>query len=759
MATLGRRRKNKSGRANAARLKFAKWFGTAVVTGVLMTTPNFINNKGGYDAMAEKQKSKKELSPEQEQKLEKLGKESADLFLKFIKTGDSKYYEEFDKIRSTKIGEKRAGYYLSFTKPFEAKLDSQAKNDPGLKAYLNAYNSENEKFYAEKFFKSTNELMHGEMSLADAESKYGKATVYSFTNMITWRLAAYAAELSIEAFDPVKSENTMEKMEKIAGMEILGVPLTEFDNFIITYDNQVAKRFAEKPELAELWNTYEANVGEEATMRGLVTELNDCAELISKGKKKAIKKYGEDFVAAVTEVVSFTPKKTEKAVEEKTYSNEELVALFNESNVNELISYLNVIENPICNSKKEGKKKNVSDRIKFMQLMYNELLLKDKEFQQFLKQNSLFKKLKGKKTKINGKRKIFVDYLRAINYFLKEKAQDPEFKGALVDAGIYPGDLNKNHKVTETTLKALSAYLGIFENAELVSLEEQVGVLSSPDRKFYDEYISSWLADKQAEGYTVLNLEGIVDYLVNEVRNGKKISKLDTKLHKFQKDGYMIQTIFLEMKPSKISNAILSGKGVADALDTLFAEGQGAVTRQTPSTEEVRILAVELLLDNFVQGLDEYFPADFIESTINDIKENDPKSKEIGYLTTIQKKPDVKINGEYGSKKEIEIIAVKAIQTLLFEYSRQDDAYNTILEELGIDYSDLKATGKFDKDTATAFAAYISYKKGTWEDEKGAMLAEKVPEEKPEAKKPGKKESKEKKKEKPKPDENIIIFR
>jgi len=519
MTTVRRECENKKGRANAVRLKFSKWLGTAVFTGVLMTTPNFINNKGGYDAMAEKQKSKTELTKDQEQKLVKLGKESADLFLKFIRTGNPKYYGQFKELSETEFGGKRAGYYASFNRSFEDTLKMQAKKDPGLDAYIEAYTASEGKLYAEKFFRTTDDLLFGIETLADGEEEYGKATVYAFTNMMTWRLAVYAAELTMEAFDPAKYERSLEKMEEIAETGLLGISLLDYDNFLITYDKRIADEFSENKEMVKLWSAYKENAGSgDATVIGLLADVYDCAELISEGKKKAEKKYGADFVASVTEIIQFTPKKVEPALEEKTYATEELIVFFKNGNIKELVNYMELDKDPIGKGGKKAKKEK-SERVKFMQMLFNEYMYPDGEFQAYLKNNPRkeFKALKGKKAKVNGNYKSFINYAKAMNYFLKDESKKQGFKGSLLDAGIYPVELSKTENIDGMTLYGLAAYSGLIEKAKPIPLEEQVGMLSTTDREFYEENIAPWLEGKT--DYTVLDLQGIVDYVFDLVRN------------------------------------------------------------------------------------------------------------------------------------------------------------------------------------------------------------------------------------------------
>lgn len=654
------------------------------------------------------EKVKVSLTAEMKTKLNHMGKKAAYEFLEFLKTGNKEHLDAFWEVARTEISEgKKAGWFPTFSNAFVSVLKVQAPNDPGLKDFVNAYEEKYGKINARKLVKATEELFFDLKTLGESEKKYGKGITYTFVNLVTWRLAAHAANLSLEAFEPGKVSKIQKELEQIADMEVLGIALAEHNHFIITYDKQLTKKIGSVEGLAELWDSYEANVGvEEATMRGLLMEVQACADLLrSEGKKSAEEEYGADFVEGVTKVTKLTYKKPKIA--KKEYTQEELMEMLDDGKLLELVAYLKLTEEPI------GKKmEKESSRIKFIQQVFNDMLLKNKEFLEFLKTKK-FKKFvkKGKKMEVDGNYPTLRPYLVALGAFLKLKAKESEFKATIVDAKAYPANLSlgkkKSKQFNGDDFKAMATYLGIeLSTAEIELLSKQEKELSTAEKEFYETNLKSWLEVKEEEGYLVPKLTAMLDYLTEQVRDGKVKAPitnkwLDGRLGTFEEKGLIVRKELTLFKPSEISSAILAGEGVADALNILIIGKKPISTSTKPKVEGVRISTVELILDAIREDVETYIPEAYSEHAekIKGIK--------------------IEINGKFEGE---ESNSVKAIQDFLFEYAKENDEFLDVLKEIGVDYLKLKATGRFDEQTAKTLAAYIAYTKGTWEDEKEALL-------------------------------------
>ncbi len=690
--------------------RFGRWLGCLMLTGVLGCTPNFINNKGGNIVMAEtKTVTVKKSSII---KLQEMAKEAAYSFLELIKTGNSKEMEKFNKILNTEIEGKQAKSYKEFSKAFLSVLENRAPGDPGLRNFLTAYMGQYD--LTKEYFKPAHIMgvvygLFSAESLGKAEEKYGKKLTYAFLNLVTWRLAAHAVNVSLEALHPEKTAEAKKDLERIAG-KLLGKPTTEYEHFYLTYNELLGKKIKSVEGLAELWDAYEVYLeGGDATMLGLIDEAQSCSKLIkTKGAEKAMEQYPEDFVNGVIAVTKVEEKKKIAVPTkiEKVAAAEEMVKLFDEGRLDELVASMELTEKNNIGAKMETE----SERIKAFEELFNRLLSGNEEFREFVKDS----KYKGLKKLIKKKKGIAVDGnyptartpIAALNAFLVGKAEEGTLKTSMVDAGVYPGLLKKGDELGAASLRAMAVFLGIEPKViKAAPLEEQVEVLSGAESVFYIQNVKDWLEKKQAEGYVIYDLKGIMDFLMTDVSKGElktpiDSKKLDGRLKNLVSGGFMQLKEIAEFKPSQVANALLEGEGIGDALKILVI-GQGAVESKS---EEVKIAALELVLNSFITNIDSYIPDE-------EFAEHVEKLKAIKIV----------IDGKYAG--DVEADAVRALQEFLFDYAKANDDFHVALREMGMDYlTALKTTGKFNENTAKAFAAYVALQKGTWKSEKKDLI-------------------------------------
>ncbi|NYZ76898.1 hypothetical protein H0O02_01125 [Candidatus Micrarchaeota archaeon] len=684
------------------RFRFTKYL-VALETVALLASPfplSFINNKGGNPAMA--QKTVATQKPDVSQKVD----EALKSILAYIRTGDAAELEAFESAtKSLKPGKgEEPGESAWFSYQFGKAIDAQAAKDPGVKGFLDAYTAKKGSPDAEKLVAVLTELYGS--TREDAEKKYGADVCDKFASLISWRLAAYASNTAIDAFSAGNLEDAAEELARVAAINILGTPTEKTEAFMVNFDALLAKKLT--PEQVALWDAYEGYCEGKKTpmMKELLREIGDCAKMISdSGTGPAEKKYGKDFVS---EVLAFT-KLMPVATKTTGLPAEELVSMLKDGRTAEFLFHAGLSAAPI------GEKKEVSERIKAFQMLFNELVEGDESFRSYLKKEKQKTLLKG--VKEDGDYANARSAITALSAYLAGVAGNPEtapaFKAALVDMETDVTAIKKGTVLSEAALKGLIFCLGIKPQAlKAVPLEEQVKGLSSAERDFYNTNLKSWLEEKtsEEEGYKVVSLKGLIGDLTSQVAAKKLKLPVDQKwldaqqqLKTFKMKNYL-QGKEAEYKPSEVTNAIMKGEGIGDALKTLVI-GKDAVSTKTAAAGDFwRVRTTELLLDTFIASTDLLLSED----------EFAPYVEKLGKVT-------ITLDGKYEMAKEGE--AVKAVQELLFNHATKSDRFNEALKLIGIDYlADLKPSGVFDEKTAKALAAFIAIFRGTWDSEKQPLL-------------------------------------
>jgi|GEM_PF-2921825 len=677
--------------------KFTKYAVVLETAFILSTSPSsfgFIKNKDNNIVMAQVFKEKEDMTEDV--------KEATNRILNYLKTGDNAELEAFRNIaRKYPISYKEGSKSARFTLYFIKSLEEYAQNDPGLKEFLDVYRKKGS--LNPILFAKDLERLYYEAKREEAEKQYGSEVCNKFINLVTWRLASYASDVTAEAFTKGEIDSAVAELSRIGEVSPLGKPITEYERFELLYDEMLRKKMPKEGE--ELWNLFEAVV-KKPRIRDFLFEIKSCVEGGAAKKSEFENKYGTDFVAKVTELFQSKIPTTSKRVATPS----DLVSLFEDGRFVEFLENTNLLSSPIGQVREKD-----SARVQAFQMIFNNHLLKDKGFLDYISSSKAYKKAFKKGIKEDGDNASAATAISAVRSFLIDRANEPEFVGKLCDARINPEELKKVKKTVldALSLKALMIYLGIEE--KIPSLKEQEEGLSKMLSAFYEKNMRAWVGEKEKEGLVIRDLFHLVSYVSDVVRKGqvKSLDKkwLDSQLEHFWKNGYI--RISPSFKPSEISESLLSGSNIGEALDKLIIGKEPLSTRTTGPENEVRVRALEFFLWRFTKDIDSY---------ISDEK--------FGDFVKELKKTKIILNGKFEGE---EAKAVEIIQNFLWSYAKADDTFSDALNAIGITIEDLKQTNTFDEKTAKALAAYISIKKGTWASEQAGLAEkkEKKEEEKP----------------------------
>ncbi len=625
-------------------------------------------------------------------------KEAINRILSYLKTGDNKELEAFrSTARKYPISYKEESKSARFTFYFVKSLEDYAEGDPGLKEFLDVYGKK--RSLNPILFAKDLERLYSEAKREDAEKQYGSEICKKFINLVTWRLASYASDITAEAFTKGDLGSALTELSRIGKISPLGKPITEYERFELLYDEMLRKKMPKEGE--ELWNLYEAAV-EKPRVRDFLFEIKYCME--GGAKSEFEKKYGTDFVAKVTTL--FQSKLP--TILQKVATSSDLVSLFEEGRFVEFLEKTGIPSSPIGQVQEKD-----SARIQAFQIIFNKHLLKNADFLDYVSSSKAYKKAFKENIKEDGNNQSATTAIKAVRSFLIDKSDDPEFVGRLCDAWINPEELKKGKKAVldALSLKALMVYLGIEE--KIPPLEDQEKGLTKMLSSIY-ENMKGWVKEKEKEGFVIRNLYNLVSYVADALQKGSVKSLenwLDKQLELFWKSGYI--RVSSSFKPSEISESLLSGRNMGEALDKLITGKEPISTNTTGLVNEVRVRALELFLWRFVKDVDSYIPAEKFNDVVKGLKET-----------------KINLDGKFGGE---EANAIWIIQGFLWSYAKTDNVFYGALDDIGITAKDLTQTKSFDEKTAKALAAYISIKKGTWESEKAGLVErkEKKEEEKP----------------------------
>lgn len=284
-------------------------------------------------------------------------------------------------------------------------------------------------------------------------------------------------------------------------------------------------------------------------------------------------------------------------------------------------------------------------------------------------------------------------------------SQELKVTGTLDDATKKAiGALNAYLKITGDaltldTIKELGRRKGITETSGLVIATkvegEGVGAIKVekitdstklPEalKEFYNQHLNEWVNARIKEDYKILDVRGLVDYVMGEVRQGRVKTPIPaTWLSDRLREGKLKQ--YLEKKVTfnaeEIAKRIASPTTIYDAQDARSKLGLerpidiGAKTDDPVELE--RIKTAKVILDSF--RADTGFK---------------------GYLTD----------------KKIKEPTVKDLQDFLYNYAISDNGtgFREALKQMKMAPTDIKASGKLDITTADACAVYKLVANGKW---------------------------------------------